>query len=93
MTNEAYSLGAAQRVIGNVLIPEARAQQSGIPPIEESLPIALELFYTAYAMKPAYRRAGMIVAERYALRMGLDARQVGEFAYGKLLHAIESEDV
>jgi hypothetical protein len=84
-----YSLGAAQRAIGEVLIPEARASQGALPPAEESLPIALELFYTALAMKPAYQRAGMVVAERYAARMGHDPQQVGAFAQQRVLDTIE----
>ena len=84
-----HNLGATQRAIGDVLIPEARASQGTLPPQEESLPIALELAYTALAMKPRYQRAGLVVAERYAARMGLDPRQVVAFAQQRIYDVIE----
>jgi len=84
-----HSLGDTQRAIGNVLIPEARASQGALPPADESLPIALELAYTALAMKPRYQRAGLVVAERYAARMGLDPRQVVAFAQQRVHDVIE----
>lgn len=87
-----YSHGAAQRAIGEVLIPEARASQGALPPQEESLPIALELAYTALAMKPAYQRAGEVVAERYAARMGLDPQQVLAFARQRVRDVVEETD-
>lgn len=87
-----HNLGAAQRAIGEVLIPEARASQGALPPQSESLPIALELAYTALAMKPAYQRAGEVVAERYAARMGLDPQQVLAFARQRVRDVIEEAD-
>ena len=77
-----------QRVIGEVLIPEARKQQSTIPPIAESLPFALELFYTAFAMKPAHWAAGCVVARRYAARMGLAPHDVEAFAVQRIAEAV-----
>jgi hypothetical protein len=80
-----------QRVIGKVLIPEVRASQTDLPEMAHSLPIALELFYTALAMKPAYHVAGTIVARRYAERMGLDSGQVEAFALHRIAQEVGSD--
>lgn len=79
---------AVQRAIGEVLIPEARAAQKVILALEDSLPIALELFYAAYAIKPAYQRPALIIAERFAARMGLDVDDVTGFALERIERVI-----
>lgn len=84
-------LSRIQRAVGDILIPEARAAQSTILPQEESMPLALELFYTACAMKPSYRPAGMLVARRFAERMGLDGEDVQAFAIARVTACIEED--
>ena len=81
-----------QRAVGEVLIPEARANQHDLPTMESTLPIALELVYTALAMKPTYQRAGLIVAERYVARMGLDPAQVVAFAQHRIAEELAAPD-
>lgn len=56
-------------------------------PEDEALTLAFELYWTALAMKPAYQRAGVVVAPRLAERMGLDSQQVEAFA----VHQLEAE--
>ena len=80
----ATELQRIQRAVGEVLIPQARANQRDLPTMEHSLPVALELFYTSFAMKSAHRQAGTFIARAYASRMGLDADQVEAFALHRL---------
>lgn len=75
---------AKAKAIGEVLIPAARTQQGVILPESEALALALELYWTALAMKPAYQQAGSVVARRFAERMGLDSQDVEAFAIYKL---------
>jgi hypothetical protein len=77
-----------QRAVGE-LIPEARAAQTELFPDDQTIPIALELFYLAFAMKDAYARGGIKVAQRYAERMGLDAEQVEAFAWHRINEVID----
>ncbi|ACZ32455.1 hypothetical protein Xcel_3456 (plasmid) [Xylanimonas cellulosilytica DSM 15894] len=86
------ALKAAQRVIGEVLIPEAREAQAQLPAMDESLPIALELAYTALAMKAAFQQPAMFIARRYAARMGLDPDQVEAFALRRLQEELAKSD-
>ncbi|GAA4924457.1 hypothetical protein [Nesterenkonia rhizosphaerae] len=79
-----HELSQRQAIIGQVLIPEARANQGAMMPQSDSLALALELCYTALAMKPDHRRAGLIVADRFASRMGLDPNQVAAFAQHRI---------
>lgn len=69
------------------LIEEARESQR--PATEHSLPIALELFYTAFMMKDPYARGGIKIAQRYAERMGLDDEQVQAFAWNRITEEID----
>lgn len=84
------TLREIQRVVGEVLIPEARAEQCDLPGMDHSLPIAMELFYVALSMKPGYQAAGTCVARRYAERMGLDGDAVQAYAVQKIAAALEA---
>lgn len=75
---------AIQRAVGEVLIPEAREAQKNLPPMDDSLPIALELYYVAFAMKRTYQRGAVFMADHYARRMGLDSDEVYQFALHRL---------
>ena len=85
------TLRDVQVAVGTVLIPEARAAQKALPTMDESLPIALELFYSAMALKRAYRDGGAYVARAYAGRMGLDPDQVEAFAHHRLSQVLTEE--
>ena len=85
-----YELRDIQRVIGEVLIPQARAQQSEILPEREALTLGLELYYTAFTIKPRYRSAGLMVARRFVERMGLDSEHVEAFAAEQVRAAISA---
>lgn len=73
-----------QRAVCEVLIPEARQAQTELFSEDQTLPVALELFYAAFAMKAAYRPGGLFIAKHYAGRMGLDAHAVEAFALHRL---------
>ena len=82
-------LRAVQRAIGEVLIPEARAAQSVLLDEQDALAIALELYYTALSMKPRYHASALLVASRFAARMGLDPDRVEGFAVHRIQEVIE----
>jgi len=84
-------LGEIQRAVGSVLIPEVRTAQTAIFPTEETLPVALELFYTAFSIKPSHRQGALFIAKRYAERMGLDAGDVEAFALARLREVVADE--
>lgn len=86
-----WNTPAAQRVIGRDLIPTARSQQGAVLPQEEALPLALELYWTALSMTPEHHAAGVVVANRFAARMGLDPEAVEAFAIHSVREAIEKE--
>ena len=82
-------LRAIQRAVGGDLIPEVRAAQPTSVPPEDALPVALELFYTAFAMKPASRSAGLLIASRYAAITGLEPDQVEALALASIREAVD----
>lgn len=82
------SLNDIQRAVG-VLIPEARECQKNLPPMDDSLPIAFELFFVAYAMKDSYARGGVKIAQQFCQRMGLDADEVEAFVRHRISEEIE----
>jgi len=85
------TLREIQAVIGQELLPEARAAQTSVFSEEQTLPVALELFYLAFAMKAAHQPGALFVARRYAARMGLDEVQVEQFAMQRLSEALAAE--
>lgn len=84
-------LSKIQHAVGKTLIPDVRAVQSTPPPEAETLPIALELYYTAFAMKAAHQPGGRRVAAQYATRVGLDPDHVEAFALDQLTKALAVE--
>lgn len=82
-------LRAMQGAVGEVLIPEARAaQQAPVPAGDDALPLALEMAYTALAVKARYRDGAMFMARRFADRMGLDGGDVEAFAHHRLAQVL-----
>lgn len=69
-----------QRHLANLLEEVRAVPVDRIPTTEETLPIALELTYTALAMKPAHTPAAMLIVRRYCVMVGLDPEEVREFA-------------
>lgn len=89
---DGHKLGDIQRAIAQVLIPQARAQQTMMIPEKEALAIGLELYYTAFCIKPSYRQAGLMVARRFVERMGLDSEHVEAFAAEQVRAALEGDE-
>ena len=85
-------LGKIQRAVGKTLIPAVRAVQSTPPTEAETLPIALELYYTAFAMKAAHQPGGRRIAAQYASRVGLDPDQVEAFALVQLTKVLDANE-
>lgn len=85
-------LGDIQRVLGETLIPEARAQQGAILGERDSLTLALELYYTAFSVKTAHQQGALFIAKRFAQRMGLNADHVESFAVSKIAEALDEGD-
>lgn len=80
-----------QKAIGEVLIPEARVGQNLLLSEIDSLPIALELFYTALSMKVTSQHPALFIARRFAERMGLNAKEVEAFANYRLEEVMRYE--
>jgi hypothetical protein len=72
---------AAETTIGKENLPE-----------EDALPVAIDLFATAFAMKSAYQTAGLSVARRYCRVVGLDDTQVERFVVTLIRAEIEGDE-
>ena len=83
-------LGVIQRVVGNTLIPRAREAQTNLIPPDDALAIALELAFTAYAMKAAHRPGALLIVRRFAERCGLDGNGVVAYAAQAITEAVDS---
>jgi hypothetical protein len=77
-----------QKVVGETLIPGVRAQRKMETPQDETLPTALELFYTAFSIKRTYQTGAVFMARRYCELSGLDADHVEAFAVQELSIAL-----
>lgn len=74
------------------LVADVRTQQGQMLPEKDSLALALELAWTALAMKPKHQQAGAHVAKRFASRMGLNADDVIAYAEHCIQERMEAHD-
>lgn len=81
-----------QRVAGVLLLEVHAVPMVHLPDLNEALPVALELVYTALCMKPAYSRGGLKVAQRYCGLVGQDFDQIFAFACARVRQAIQDQE-
>lgn len=83
-------LRSVQRVVAEVLIPRARECQTNLIPQDDALAIALELGYTAFAIKKAHQDGALFIVKRFCARCGLDADEVLAFVATTIRSELES---
>lgn len=86
-----FDFRQVQRVMDPLLSDVRSVPVENLPTVDEVLPVALELIYTALCMKWAYAQGGLKIAERYCSRMGQDYDQILAFAIERVTEEIAQE--